>query len=128
MPPRTAHLAAVRTHIKTWLTGLAVADTTAHDIVTATDEALTNAVNHNHDTLTGLVALTIEATPTAITTTITSNGTWTSSTPKEPRISPIGTSTPCQTTPSARRTPEPARDRKLSTGAAAPLPRADLRR
>ncbi|WP_157440440.1 ATP-binding protein [Actinokineospora inagensis] len=78
MPPRLYHLVTLRNHLRAWLADLGVAIETARDIVMATDEAVTNAVEHRFrpDRATGEVTLMVEARPGAIVVTVADTGPW----------------------------------------------------
>ncbi|MBM7773695.1 anti-sigma regulatory factor (Ser/Thr protein kinase) [Actinokineospora baliensis] len=78
MPPRLDLLVTVRNHVRGWLADHGVVLETARNIVMATDEAMTNAVQHRVrvDSAEGAVMLTVQAHSTAIVVTVADNGPW----------------------------------------------------
>ncbi|PPK68345.1 anti-sigma regulatory factor (Ser/Thr protein kinase) [Actinokineospora auranticolor] len=83
MPPGLAHLVPVRNHVRMWLAEQGVAVETARDIVTAADEAVTNAVVHRYrpEVAAGSVEVsirveTVDAGKAAIVLTVSDDGPW----------------------------------------------------
>ncbi|GLW81997.1 ATP-binding protein [Actinokineospora globicatena] len=78
MPARVQHVVTVRNHVRVWLADLGVAIETARNIVMATDEAVTNAIEHRFrpESEDGAVTLTVHARAKTIVVTVAEDGSW----------------------------------------------------
>ncbi|MEU0494149.1 SpoIIE family protein phosphatase [Mycobacterium sp. NPDC006124] len=72
-----AQLAPTREALRGWLTQVGVADDTMQDVLIATGEAVSNAVEHGHrDRPDGVVSLTAMAVVNRLRVTVADTGTW----------------------------------------------------
>jgi anti-sigma regulatory factor (Ser/Thr protein kinase) len=78
LPPRLEELPAVRAELRDWLSGLGVPRPVADDIVLATWEVWTNAIEHPGEPPARDVAVEARALPRGIRVAVCNAGTWTS--------------------------------------------------
>ncbi|SEQ97182.1 Anti-sigma regulatory factor (Ser/Thr protein kinase) [Actinokineospora terrae] len=78
LPARAEHVVTVRNHVRVWLADFGVAIETARNIVMATDEAVTNAIDHRFrpEGDDGAVTLTLHAKAKTIVVTVAEDGSW----------------------------------------------------